>query len=268
MTSDNQANIDRFNGFADIYDQHRPQPPVVLTNILTQLLGDTMPALVVDLGSGTGLSTRMWAGIAREVIGIEPNADMRRVAEEQTPASAGIRFQHGFSTRTGLPDEAVDIICCSQSFHWMEPETTLAEAARVLQPGGIFAACDCDWPPVMHWQTEMVYHELMARVGKMEQQYGIYDTVKKWPKDRHLANIQASGLFRYTNELLLHHVESGNAERLIGLVMSQGGVEGLLKIGRSEDEIGLTEFRKVVTDILGTERRPWYFSYRVRLGVK
>ncbi len=268
MTSYNQANIDRFSGFADCYDQYRPQPPVVIAEILTQLLGNPMPALVVDVGSGTGLSTRIWAGKAREVIGVEPNADMRRVAEEQTPPSAGIRYQDGLSISMGLPDDAAEIICCSQAFHWMEPEATLTEVARVLRSGGIFAAIDCDWPPTMHWQAEAAYRQLMTQVSALERRHGIYNSVKKWPKDRHLANIQASGHFRYTNEIVLHHLESGNAERLVGLVLSQGGVEGLLKIGLSEEEIGLTAFRAAVTQLLGAEQRPWYFSYRIRLGVK
>jgi protein-L-isoaspartate O-methyltransferase len=38
------------------------------------------PALVVDLGSGTGLSTAVWAEQARRVIGLEPLAAFRREA--------------------------------------------------------------------------------------------------------------------------------------------------------------------------------------------
>ena len=162
MKSHVKANVDRFSGFADCYDQYRPEPPVIIPEILTQLLGNSMPSLVVDLGCGTGLSTRIWAGKAREIIGIEPNADMRRVAEEQLPSSSGIRYLYGLSTQTGLPDTAVDIVCCSQAFHWMEPEPTLAEMARILRPDGIFAAIDCDWPPTMHWQGEQAYLQLMT----------------------------------------------------------------------------------------------------------
>ncbi len=268
MTEHINANIDRFSGFADCYDRYRPQPPAVIPEILAQLLGDPMPTLVVDLGSGTGLSTRIWAGKAREVIGIEPNADMRRVAKAQTPPDAGIRYQNGLSTQMHVPDASADIICCSQAFHWMAPEPTLAEVARVLHPGGVFAAIDCDWPPTLHWQAEQAYRALMHQVGMLEHQHGIYHTVKKWPKDRHLANIQASGHFRYTNEVIVHHVESGNTDRLIGLALSQGGVEGLLKLGLTEEEIGLTAFRATVYALLGDTPCPWYFGYRVRLGVR
>src|SRR5690606_15398774 len=106
------------------------------------------PALVVDVGSGTGLSTRLWAGRADQVIGIEPGDDMRRQAEAQT-AAPSVRYQPGYSTATGLPDACADIVTVSQALHWMEPEPTFAEMARILRPGGVFAAFDCDWPPTM-----------------------------------------------------------------------------------------------------------------------
>ncbi len=221
MMSHIEANIDRFSGFADCYDRYRPQPPEVIPKILTQLLGNPLPSLVVDLGSGTGLSTRIWAGKAREVIGIEPNDDMRRVAEEQNasilrhPLSAWPRDMQRTAGWRGR------YVCCSQAFHWMEPEPTLAEVAHVLRPDGIFAAIDCDWPPTMHWQAEQAYQSLMKRVGELEEQHGIYNTVKRWPKGGHLASIQGSGRFRYTKEILVHHLESGNADRLVGLVLSR-----------------------------------------------
>ncbi len=43
------------------------------------------------------------------------------------------------------------IVTCAQSFHWMEPESTFIEVARILRPGGVFAAYDYDRPPTVHW---------------------------------------------------------------------------------------------------------------------
>jgi hypothetical protein len=51
--SELKANIDRFSGFAGLYDENRPKPPEIVTDILMQYLEKT-PELIVDLGSGTG----------------------------------------------------------------------------------------------------------------------------------------------------------------------------------------------------------------------
>jgi len=69
-----------WTGEATMYDRTRPTPPPVLLDILTQLLHMPQPSVVVDLGSGTGLSTMIWGEPAKHVIGIEPNADMRTQA--------------------------------------------------------------------------------------------------------------------------------------------------------------------------------------------
>ncbi len=265
---DLSANVERFQGFAAQYDAYRPQPPAIILDILTQLAQVERPRLVVDLGSGTGLSTHIWAKRAEQVVGIEPSEDMRRQAETHTGSQSNVRYQAGFSTATGLPDNCTDIVTCSQSLHWMEPNGTFAEAARILRPGGVFAAYDCDWPATMHWEAEQAENVFMERVGKLEQERGLSRDVKRWRKEEHLARMQASGRFRYAKEVVVHSVEQGNAERLIGLALSQGGVMTLLKNGLGEDEIGLTTFREVTNRALGTELRPWYFSYRIRLAVK
>src|SRR5512135_1509285 len=74
---------DIWTGKAASYDRVRPRPPLVLLDLLTQLIQMPYPALVVDLGSGTGLSTAIWGERAERVIGIEPNADMRQEAPRQ-----------------------------------------------------------------------------------------------------------------------------------------------------------------------------------------
>jgi ubiquinone/menaquinone biosynthesis C-methylase UbiE len=144
---------DVWTGKASSYNRVRPTPPPALLDLLTQLIGMLHPALVVDLGSGTGLSTVIWGERAGQVIGIEPNADMRAQAIRKIahhPYAAHIEYREGVAHQTGLPDECADIVTCAQSLHWMEPTSTLAEIARILRPGGLFAAYDYDWPPALN----------------------------------------------------------------------------------------------------------------------
>jgi len=101
-------------GFALHYDRYRPRPPAALFETLLQLARTERPALVVDLGAGTGLSTRPWAALAERVVGVEPNSSMRDTAEGLTP-QPNVEFVLGFSHETGLPDACADVVTASQS---------------------------------------------------------------------------------------------------------------------------------------------------------
>lgn len=262
-----ENNLTRFSGFADTYDAYRPQPPVVIVDILTQLTGVSKAKLVVDIGCGTGLSTRIWAGRAERVIGVEPNADMRAQAQKSTTAPE-ITYRDGTSTSTGLDGASADIVTASQSFHWMEPEPTLAEVARILCPGGVFATIDCDWPPTINREAEEAYTAFTRRTHELERQLGVAESTSRWSKNEHLTRIQESGHFGYTKEILVHNVEQGSADRLCGLALSFGGVAALVKMGVSEDELGLTTLRATAVRAIGDTPVPWYFSYRIRMGIK
>ena len=183
--------------------------------LLTQIAQTSFPRLVVDLGSGTGLSTRYWADKAEQVIGIEPSEDMRRQAEART-AVPNISYLHGFSYATGLGNTCAQIVTCSQALHWMEPQPTNEEVRRILHPGGVFAAFDC---------------------------------------------------FRFTREIVLHHLDLGNAERFVGIAMSQGGIQRLLKSGYTEAEIGVGRLRQISETVLGSLQNLWLWSLRLRIGI-
>jgi SAM-dependent methyltransferase len=267
MSTDFTPTIKRFSGFADLYDRYRPAPPPALADVLCLLAGTVRPALVVDLGCGTGLSTRAWAGRSAQVIGVDPSADMLQQALTMT-REPNVTYRTGFSHATDLPDRCADIVTCAQSFHWMEPESTLAEVARVLRPGGVFAACDHDfWPVMALWEAALALSAFGRRIRDLEEREQVNADVPRWDKPGHLAHIEASGRFRYTREILLHHVEKGNAERLVGLALSQGAVQALLKAGLSETDLGIDQLRADAARLLGDAPQPWFWGMRVCAGV-
>ncbi len=259
---------DMWVGEADQYDQTRPTPPSVLVDILTQLIHTPRPALVVDLGSGTGRSTLIWSERAKRVIGIEPSAAMRERAIALHSNLAGVSYQAGFAHQTGLPASSADVVTCAQSFHWMEPTTTLAEIARILRPGGLFAAYDYDWPPLIHWELTQVYQEVDARLEHLVQLRGADRQGPRWSKEQHLARMRDSGYFRFTDELVLHHREQGDAARFIGLILSSSYNYHLRRGTVTEQEIDLDRLRQAAFDYIGTQPIPWYFTYHVRFGIR
>ena len=245
------------------YDAHRPSPPAALLDVLCLEAQVERPKLVVDFGSGTGLSTRAWGERADEVVGVEASDEMRKRAEAETTAS-NVRYLGDFAQSTGLPDEVADVVTCSQSLHWMEPEPTFAEAARILRPGGVFAGYDYDWPPVVHWEVERAFADLIQRVSERRK-----DPVHRvFPKGGHLERMAASGRFRYTREVVLHSRERGDAERIVGMALSLGPLVVMLGDGVSDEELGLAQLRETAQAVLGEREVSWFMCYRVRLGVK
>lgn len=263
--------INIWSGEAALYDETRPHAPPILLDICSQLIYLPESPVVVDLGSGTGFSTVLWAKRARQVIGIEPNAEMRGQAERQRlllPYAERIQYRDGLSTQTGLAADSIDIVTCSQSLHWMEPEPTFAEVARILRPGGLFMAYDYDWPPTVHWEVEQAYHDVIARFRRIRAERAIDRGVQSWSKGQHLTRMQESGQFRYVKELVVHQIEEGNAQRFIELTLSYGIARYLKQGYLTEQEVGLDHLKRVAQEFVGPEPIPWYFSYRIRVGIK
>jgi SAM-dependent methyltransferase len=264
--TDASGAVDRFTGFADLYDSVRPRPPDAIGALLCRYANEPSPR-VIDLGSGTGLSSRWAATWARSVIGIEPNDDMRSIAMTQPVES--VEYRSGFSFAAGSPDASADIVIAVQAMHWMEPVSTLAEVARILRPGGVFASFDADWPPVAGLaRAESAWSALDDLVRTNVDQ--TEDSVKAWPKGGHLANMVASNHFAWCRELCGHQTEAGGADRFIALLQSQGGYQSLLKQGLSPAEIGADIFEREVRAAYAgsTVDHGITFSWRTRIGVK
>lgn len=258
-----QAAADRFDGFADLYDEVRPVPPRELGDVLSRYSRPSR--LVVDLGSGTGLSTRWVATWASHVVGVEPNDTMRSRAE--AIGGERIDYRRGWSHETGLPDGCADIVVIVQALHWMDPTPTFAEIARVLRPGGVFAAIDCDWPPtVADALAERAWVTCRRNIKEFESR--LTGGVAKWSKSTHLERMIASGEFEWCREIALTSIEHGNAERFISLLKSQGDYQALGRHGVDDSTLGVDQFARLINSRLGARTRRWYFTYRVRLAFK
>ena len=123
-----------FGAVADHYERYRPGPVAAAVEWFLP----SPVSLIVDLGAGTGALTRLLVGRAEEVVAIEPDDRMRAVlTNQQLP---GVRAVLGYGESIPLPDGSADVVLASSSWHWMEPDATLAEVARVLRPGGALGA--------------------------------------------------------------------------------------------------------------------------------
>ena len=245
-------------GFAERYDAHRPRPPDVLLDLLPALARVERPQLVVDLGSGTGLSTRFWAERATRVVGVEPQQAMREWAERTTDAP-NVEYVGSSAHDTGIAGAAVDIVTAAQSFQWMDPERTLAEVARILRPRGVFCAYEYVSLQTPLWEPEQVWAELRANARRLREERGLIEP--RFPLS--LERVEQSGVFSSVRELNLHGIEEGHGERLLELALSEGSLVTLLETGVTEDDVGLDRLRAVTAAM---PRVRWWIGYRAVVG--
>ncbi len=189
-------------------------------------------------------------------------AEVRRIDPAE---GTRVRFLATDSSATGLPDGRADVVTCAQALHWMEPEATLAEVARILRPGGVFAAYDYDWPPTVDWQVELAFGEIVERSRAHARDE---PSARTWPKQEHLARLRASGRFRYVNEILLHGTEPTDEARVIGLVLSLGRVARALAAGATERDVGIDRLRRLAHERLARGQARWHVGYRVRIDIR
>lgn len=126
----------RFTDRADDYARSRPGYPPEVLEALRSGLGLRPEHVIADVGSGTGLLSRVLVANGNVVYGIEPNRAMAAVAEAQLAATGRFHGVDGRAEATGLPDGSVDLVTAGQAFHWFSVPESRAEFRRILRPGG------------------------------------------------------------------------------------------------------------------------------------
>jgi SAM-dependent methyltransferase len=114
-------------------------------------LGPTGGARVLEIGCGTGAISRMLAGLpgVAEVLGVDPSPGLLDRARELAAGNAKLVFEEGDGRRLPLPDAGFDAVVLHRVLsHVPGPEGVLAEAFRVLRPGGGLAVFDGDYATI------------------------------------------------------------------------------------------------------------------------
>jgi SAM-dependent methyltransferase len=124
---------DHFSAQAREYRRHRPEYP----SALFEWLAARSPgrALALDVATGNGQGAVALAGWFERVIATEPSAAQLAAA----PAHPRVEYRREAAEAISLGDGSVDLLVAAQAAHWFDWPRFLAEALRVLRPGGVLA---------------------------------------------------------------------------------------------------------------------------------
>jgi SAM-dependent methyltransferase len=125
-----------FGQAAEAYERFRPGYPAELLERVLAYAGRPI-ATALEIGAGTGKATRLFAERVGAVTATEPDADMldelrRHVPSHVTPLRAAFEDLQ--------TDRAFALVYAAASLHWTEPEGRWSRMARLVEPGGVFAA--------------------------------------------------------------------------------------------------------------------------------
>lgn len=147
---------------------------------------------VLDLGCGPGyLVAEMAAavGVTGRVHGIDASPSMLAIAAGRTEGDgmAPVDLARGDVLRVPLPDAAVDAAVCTQVYEYVaDVPSALAEARRVLRPGGRLLILDTDWDSIVwrsrddarmarvlaSWDEHLVHRDLPRRLPQLLREAG------------------------------------------------------------------------------------------------
>ncbi len=185
-----------FDAVAPRYDLMNDLMSMGIHRLWKRRLVDEVRAVggrVVDLAGGTGDVARLLLRPDREVTVLDPSGAMMAVGRAR-PGMAGVRWQVAEAEALPLADASVDLLTLSFGLrNATRLGTALAEARRVLAPGGRFACLEFSRParwfaPAYDLYSRWVIPALGAAVAGRPQAYRyLVESIRRFPDQPELA---------------------------------------------------------------------------------
>ncbi len=162
------------HGYAHRVRRNQPHPFADRWNHNTHyfpLLASRLPegtARALDVGCGDGTWCRYLAGRGTDVLGLDADAGAlpARSSAPRDQAS-GVGYVVGSAEALPFADGTFDAVTMSMVLHHVDPPRALAEAARVLSPGGVLLVLGYgrlgSWRDLPHEVVDAVAHRVHAR---------------------------------------------------------------------------------------------------------
>jgi SAM-dependent methyltransferase len=166
-----------FGQVADDYHRWRPSYP----DEAVEWLAPHAPARVAEVGAGTGKLTELLVARGLEVEVVEPDQRMLDVLGRNNPSA---RLHTSDAAHIPVEDASVDAVLAADSWHWFDPEPTIAEVRRVLRPGGwLGLVWNVVAAPVEPWERAMTDDSDEYNRATKASDAGLSDRLSYLPTD-------------------------------------------------------------------------------------
>src|SRR5215469_3361044 len=161
----------RFSNRVTDYARYRPSYPPELLDLLRMECGLQPEQNIADIGSGTGLLSKLFLENGNRVHGVEPNSEMRQAGEQILRTFQEFWSTAGSAEATTLKGSSVDFVTAGQAFHWFEASAARREFLRILRPPG--------WVVIIWNDRRMEEKQLTCEYEELLDRFGIdYKRVK------------------------------------------------------------------------------------------
>jgi ubiquinone/menaquinone biosynthesis C-methylase UbiE len=153
---------------------------------LMAFVGGDLTGRVLEVGCGTGHWLRLLTERRIRIAGVDASYNMLEFAHDQAPAA---RLAHGKAEHLPWADGAFERLFCINAFHHFEDKVRfLAEARRVLRPGGRMMTVGLDpHPGIDRWYI-YEYFEPVLEIDK--RRYPASSQIREWMDVFQFSNVR------------------------------------------------------------------------------
>jgi SAM-dependent methyltransferase len=202
------------------FDRVRPDYPDRVYRVLEDRCGLSRGTATFEIGPGTGKATReLLRRGASPLVVVEPDPRLARFLRRSLGAGAArVRIVRSPFESAVLPAGAFDLGVAATSFHWLNERRSLRKVARLLRPGGWWAAWwsrtgDPLHPSAFGRAVDPLFDELPGRRSSRLTERAAFER----ERERRRAALRDVGLFDRVRVDTFHWTRVVDTETLVGL---------------------------------------------------